>query len=169
MYPQYAFEGDIHASLDCVPMAVRRKLDLARLKISLAGWQALDRADRLALCHLPVDGDGDLAIYVEVLQAFAARVGTVLTALPSPDLRWRSATLAPDIAFRFEQEAVPYDASAWTHLDEDARYAIVKLADPKRAATKLIAAAVELGLCSGTTPEGLPSVACGAATAAANR
>ena len=47
MYKRFEFEGAIHDTLECVPMSVRRKLDLATLKISLAGWQALSRAERL--------------------------------------------------------------------------------------------------------------------------
>ena len=57
MYKRFTFEGDIHESLDCVPLSVRRKLDLAALKISLDGWQQLSRAERLSLCHLPVDSE----------------------------------------------------------------------------------------------------------------
>src|SRR5260370_24490197 len=73
MYRRFAFEGDIHASLDCVPLAVRRKLDLAMLKISLEGWQRLRFAERLALCHLPVDSNEEIQVYREVMQAFCER------------------------------------------------------------------------------------------------
>jgi len=38
------------------------------------------------------------------------------------------------------------DLSRWASLDEEARYAIVKLADPKRDTTKLRAALAELGM-----------------------
>jgi hypothetical protein len=161
MYRQFAFEGVIHASLDCVPMAVRRKLDLAQLKISLAGWQALPRAARLALCHMPVDGPGDLPVYVEVLRDFAARSGAELKQLPAPDLAWQSRDIPRDVATRSGEAAIPLDAAVWARLDEDARYALVKLADPKREATKFIAAAVEFGLCERPVPAGLPSAACG--------
>jgi hypothetical protein len=167
MYRQFTFEGDIHASLDCVPMAVRRKLDLVRWKISLAGWQLLPRADRLSLCHLPVDGPGDLEVYAEVLQHYAQRAGTELKLLPPPEELWKAEDVPADVATRCREASIPIDTARWTRLDEDSRYALVKLADPKREATKFIAAAIELGLRSGPMPAGLPETACGPSRTAA--
>jgi hypothetical protein len=161
MYRKFAFEGDIHASLDCVPMAVRRKLDLVRWKISLAGWQSLPRADRLSLCHLPVDGPGDLEVYAEVLQHCARRAGAELKPLPPPEEIWKGEDVPVDVAVRCREASIPIDARRWTSLDEDSRYALVKLADPKREATKFIAAAIELELRSGPMPAGFPDTACG--------
>src|SRR5207248_8286849 len=75
MYLRFAFEGDVHETLATIPLAVRRKLDLAGLKLSLAGWTALSRAERLAVCHLPVESRADLEIYREALRGFAERAG----------------------------------------------------------------------------------------------
>src|SRR5436305_14903016 len=73
MYLAFEFEGDVHRTLETIPLAVRRKLDLAGLKLSLQGWTSLSRAEKLALCHLPVEGDGDLDVYREALRGFADR------------------------------------------------------------------------------------------------
>ena len=83
MYLGFAFEGDLHQTLEFIPLAVRRKLDLAGLKPSLAAWTALTRAEKLAVCHLPVDGPGDLDVYREALQGFAHRAGHVIEPLES--------------------------------------------------------------------------------------
>jgi len=48
MMRQFKFEDEIHRTLSCVPMAVRRKLDKVGVKISLDQWQALGRGERLA-------------------------------------------------------------------------------------------------------------------------
>ena len=54
MIRKFKFEDEMHESLQCVPMAVRRKLDRVGLKIGLEQWKSLDRGERLAICHLPV-------------------------------------------------------------------------------------------------------------------
>jgi hypothetical protein len=147
MYKRFAFEDDVHDSLSCVPLAVRRKLDLAELKISLAGWQALTRPERLALCHLPVDAPDDLAVYREVLAGFAARASVRLTPLEgSPSDR--SAWSAEGVEARLEDRlgGLPFDPARLRALDEESRYALFKLADPKRDLTKLRLALRELRL-----------------------
>src|SRR5260370_38680716 len=65
---QFKFEGEIHRTLSCVPMAVRRKLDKVGVKISLDQWQALGRGERLAICHLPartVDECDAMRVFIE--------------------------------------------------------------------------------------------------------
>jgi hypothetical protein len=149
MYRQFAFEGDVHALLDCVPLTVRRKLDLVGLKISLAGWQALTRAERLGLCHLPADTAADLTIYREVMNGFAERAGVPLTPLADPDAAsraWNAATVPARVGDRLREIACRLDDARWRALDEESRYALLKLSDPKRDVAKLRAAATELGL-----------------------
>ncbi len=148
MYRRFAFEGDIHASLSLVPLVSRRKLDLSRLKISLAGWQALSREERLSLCHLPVDSEEDLAVYREVLQGFAARAGVPLEALwgehPTP-ADWSPAALLGRLRARLgEREGL--DEARLSRLGEEERYALHKLAEPRREPDKLRLALAELGL-----------------------
>jgi hypothetical protein len=146
MYRRFAMEGEVHDSLDCVPLTVRRKLDLAELKISLAGWQALSRAERLSLCNLPVDTKEDLALYVEVLRGFAARAGVELAPLaeaPIYGAAWSAAGVAARLRARL-REAPSEDAIG--RLTEEERYAVFKLADPKREPQKLFALLQELGL-----------------------
>jgi hypothetical protein len=149
VYKQFQFEGDVHQSLDCVPLSVRRRLDLAALKISLAGWQALSRAERLALCHLPTESDADLVVYREVMQAFCAARGVALKPLADSPRTWNAPEPPAELRARLEQLGVPLSADAWRALDEEGRYALVKLADPQREPAKLHAALVELGLASG--------------------
>ena len=144
MYRRFDFEGEIHAKLACVPLVVRRKLDLSALKISLAGWQSLSREERLALCHLPVDTAPDIAVYREVLQGFAARAGVALSPLePADPATWTAAAVALRLRDRLGDDA-PGEAFA-AALDEEERYALVKLAEPKREVSKLRAALAELG------------------------
>src|SRR6202167_6609592 len=76
MIRKFKFEGEMHESLQCVPMAVRRKLDRVGLKIGLEQWKSLDRGERLAICHLPVDSTEECdALGVFIREAMQRRFG----------------------------------------------------------------------------------------------
>jgi len=140
MYLRFAFEGDVHETLQTIPLAVRRKLDLSGLKLSLAGWTALSRAERLAVCHLPVDAPADLEVYREALRGFADRAGHPVTPLesgPADPASWGAAQVPATIAGRV-------DAREWSGLPDEARYVLLKLADPKRDPAKFNLALLEL-------------------------
>lgn len=142
MYLRFAFEGDVHETLATIPLAVRRKLDLAGLKLSLVGWTALSRAERLAVCHLPVDSGADLEVYREALRGFAERAGHPVLPLeggPVDPASWAAARVPQEIAARVSEKD-------WARLSEEARYALVKLAGPRRGPEKLALALGELGL-----------------------
>ena len=76
MIRKFKFEDEMHESLQCVPMAVRRKLDRVGLKIGLEQWKSLDHGERLAICHLPVDSSEELnALGVFIREAMKRRLG----------------------------------------------------------------------------------------------
>lgn len=148
MYRRFAFEGEIDESLACVPMTVRRKLDVVRIKVPLAGWRTLSRAERLALCHLPIDGEEERAAYRDVLRDFAARAAISLGDLPDPDAAktWNASAVPETVAKRLAALGASLDDASWRRLDELERYVLHKLADPKRDDARLRDAAIELGL-----------------------
>ena len=155
MYKRFDFEGDIHTTLDCVPLSVRRKLDLAMLKISLEGWQKLTHAERLTLCHLPVDTDLELTVYQDVMRAFCARGGVPLKPLDDPHAHarvWNSPQVPALLATRAGALGATLTEASWRALDEESRYALLKMAEPKRNPLKLPALLVELGLLAGPAP-----------------
>ena len=53
MIRKFKFEDEIYESLNCLPMAARRKLDALGVKLSLAQWEQLGRGERLMICHAP--------------------------------------------------------------------------------------------------------------------
>jgi len=149
MYRRFAFEGEVHQSLSCVPLTVRRKLDLAGFKIPLAGWQALGREERLALCHLPVESEDELAVYREVMRGFCDRQGVALAPIADPQLQtraWNAQEVPPPVAARLTEVGQALAPAHWRALDEESRYALLKLADPKQNVAKFTAALDELGL-----------------------
>jgi len=143
MYLRFEFEGDLHRTLEFIPLAVRRKLDLAGLKLSLAGWTAMTRAERLAVCHLPVDGPGDLDVYREAIAGFAERAGHPAPPVeggPVDPAAWGAARIPESVAAR----APGLSAERWKALSEEARYVLYRLAEPRRGPEKLSAALREL-------------------------
>ena len=148
MYLRFGFESD---TLEFIPLAVRRKLDLAGLKLSLAGWTALSRAERLAVCHLPVDGPGDLDVYREALAGFAERAGRPVAPLeggPADPRGWDAARIPDALAERLATTGVQLALPAWAALSDEARYVFVKLSEARRNPEKLVAALRELKLAS---------------------
>ena len=47
MIRKFKFEAEIYESLNCLPMATRRKLDAVGIKLHLAQWEQLGRGERL--------------------------------------------------------------------------------------------------------------------------
>src|SRR6266849_344100 len=134
-----------HRTLEFIPPAVRRKLDLAGLKLSLKAWTAMARSERLAICHLPVDGPGDLEVYREALAAFAERAGHPVAPLeggPLDGSAWGAARIPESVAARAPKLLL----AQWSALPEEARYVLFRLAEPRRAPDKLNAALRELRL-----------------------
>lgn len=145
MYRKFAFEGDVHESLEAIPLGVRRKLDLAALRIPLEGWQQLPFEDRLALCHLPVDTDEEVDAYRVVLEAFTARADVELEPLPRA-VPWRCAAVPGIVRDRLISVGTDLDDEDWVALADEERFALLKLADPRRAEWKFKALVAELGL-----------------------
>src|SRR5690242_1641587 len=68
MIGKFAFEADIYESLNCLPMAARRKRDALGIKIHLAQWEQFRRSERLMICHVPADTEEErsaLCIFIE--------------------------------------------------------------------------------------------------------
>jgi hypothetical protein len=143
MYLRLELEGDLNRTLEFIPLAVRRKLDLAGLKLSLKAWTAMTRAERLAVCHLPVDGEGDLDVYREALTGFAERAGHPVAPLesgPVDPAAWGAARIPDTVAAR----APDLTVAQWSGLSEEARYVLFRLAEARRSPGRLQAALREL-------------------------
>ena len=95
----FGFEADFVADLRCLPMAVRRKLDLAGVKLKLSHWQALGAVEREGLLAWP-----DQPLAIEALRHWLLQRTAVLAdgpARPLPPAQLEALTSAAD------DEAVP--------------------------------------------------------------
>lgn len=130
MIRRFSFEDEVHHSLACVPMAVRRKLDRVGVKVSLEQWQALAQHERLAICHLPTDsGDERETLRIFVEESVKARAGTATKALSEEVKRSAEPPHTPPARLIENARAagVIVNESVWDRLDGDARYALIKL------------------------------------------
>jgi hypothetical protein len=127
---RFQFEADIYETLNFVPMAVRRKLDRIGLKVGLDQWQALSRAERLAVCYLPADSPDESNVLREiVVEASKARSGSTPKDLSEEARREASPPASAPLLLILRSKEVGYDLSEqiWQNLDDDERYALTKL------------------------------------------
>jgi hypothetical protein len=139
MIRKFRFEADIYESLNCLPMAARRKLDALGFKIHLAQWEKFGRGERLMICHAPADTEeerGALRIFIE--EVAIARTGSPAQVLPG-EARSAYPPAHPPLILVQNARAfgIELDDNAWTALDEDQRYALIKLGDADKPSHNL--------------------------------
>jgi hypothetical protein len=146
MMREFKFEDEMATSLACVPMTVRRKLDRVGVKIGLKQWQALGRGERLAICHLPVDHENEreaLSLFIgEAVERACGERPAMLDdeqrAVANPP-----EVVPPELAESARGAGVKLDQDAWNRLDQDERYALIKLGGGPRHSHNLAAALSE--------------------------
>jgi hypothetical protein len=143
----FSFEREVLASLELIPLTVRRKLDLAGIKLSLEAWQALPLVDRRALVDVEVESDASVLAFDQRVAASLGRAGASASRFAAPASHpWR-ATTAPDaVRAKLAELGATLDDVAWPRLDDDARFALVHLVKDARCEDRLRAALAELGL-----------------------
>ena len=147
MIRQFKFEDEVHQSLACVPMAVRRKLDRVGVKVSLEQWQALAQHERLAICHLPTaSGEECNALKTFLEETVRARSGAATKTL-SDEVRRSAeppATPPPRLVENAQTAGVTLNQTVWERLDPDERYALIKLGGGAEQSHNFVAALHEL-------------------------
>jgi hypothetical protein len=149
MIRKFKFEDEMHESLQCVPMAVRRKLDRVGLKIGLEQWKSLDRGERLAICHLPVDSTEECdSLSIFIREAMKRRFGVEPKSLT--DAQRTSAeppTTAPArVVSHARTQGFDLTDTIWSRLDSDERFALMKMGDAETPSHNLAAALTEFAV-----------------------
>lgn len=160
MIRRFKFEGEIPEELDCVPMAVRRKLDRVGIKLGLDDWKEMGRGERLALCHLPTNLEEECETMRVFIREAVQRRGAAEPRTLSEAER-RSAEppeAAPEtLVERAQALGFALGEAEWDKFDSDQRYALMKLGAGESASHDLAAALTEfLGAAPATVtiPEG---------------
>ena len=129
-------------------MAVRRKLDLAGIKLKLQHWSELDEAERAELLTWADDAAAIEALRQHLMTRSAALSAGQAKDLPRPDAEpWQQATQLPDVlAASCAQLGLELPSGGWEELTELQRFALVKLSHPGHEHRNLPRALAEFGL-----------------------
>jgi hypothetical protein len=149
MIRKFRFEDEMHESLQCVPMAVRRKLDRVGLKIGLEQWKSLERGERLAICHFPADSSEECgALGVFIREAMTRRFGVEPKSLTDAQRASAEPPASPPARVIAHARGAGFDLSAasWSQLDGDERFALTKMGDAETPSHNLAAALKEFSV-----------------------
>jgi len=149
MIRKFKFEDEMHESLQCVPMAVRRKLDRVGLKIGLEQWKSLGRGERLAICHLPVDsGEEREALDVFIREAMTRQFGVEPKSLSDAQKASAEppASAPARVITRARMAGFDLNDDAWSRLDADEKFALLKMGDAETPSHNLAAALKEFSV-----------------------
>jgi hypothetical protein len=125
----FKFEQDFVASLRCVPMQVRYKLDTCGIKLKLNQWSQFTQVDREALVSEPCDDDSVLSYQALVRQMIHARTGETASELaidPAPPW-FDSSTIPESVQTKAETVGVTLSPQQWEALEPLKRFALIKL------------------------------------------
>lgn len=146
----FAFEADFVDTLRCVPMAVRFKLDLVGVKLTLRQWSRLTPEDRFGCLMAACDAPQEIEAYRQRLKALVAeRTGDVAKDLP-PDatVPWAAAARTPEqvIAFAGQAGVAPPSDVVWAGLSDLQRFVLLKLSRDNHDNVNFVPAMREFGL-----------------------
>ena len=144
----FGFEADFVGELRCLPMAVRRKLDLVGVKLKLVHWSHLDEGERQRLLAWPDDpaalADLDHWLGQRTAAMAAGAAGRLEPACGAP---WQQGYGPPEVLrASCRQLGLSLSPDAWGQLDELQRFALVKLSNPGHEHHNLPRALAEFGL-----------------------
>lgn len=144
----FQFERGFEASLDCMPMSVRLKLDLCGLKLSLTQWRTLSVDARRTV----LDAQCTCAVDVRRLRSFIELSitdagGRCPTPIHLLGADWQNLAAVPEQvrAVMAVAELPAISQLAWSQLGELERFALCKLTS-KGQQRNLVAALAEFGL-----------------------
>jgi hypothetical protein len=144
----FGFEADFSADLRCIPMAVRRKLDLAGVKLKLQHWSELADAERADLLAWADDPRAIETLREHLLARSASLSAGQAKELPRPSNQpWQQTLELPEVlAASCHQLGLPLRSEGWAQLNELQRFALVKLSHPGHEHRNLPRALAEFGL-----------------------
>lgn len=146
----FAFEDDFVATLRCIPMAVRFKLDRCGIKLSLRQWSRFTRADRQDLLDAPCASNAEAEVYRQTLvELVERRAGEAAKPLPEPPSgAWDVADATPPVvaAHAHAKGLRPPSDGEWAGLSVLQRFVLVKLTRDNHDNVNFAPAMREFGL-----------------------
>ena len=149
----FGFEADFAGDLRCLPMAVRRKLDLAGVKLKLVHWHALAEEERRRLLAWDDEAAPLAELRTWLLERSASLANGPARAIePVQEPAWRAAAWPEPVLRSCAQLGLTPRPERWPALDELQRFALVKLSHPGHEHRNLARALAEFGLLVAEVP-----------------
>ena len=142
----FAFEQDFVGTWRCIPLCVRRKLDLVGIKLKLSHWLALEHHQRQELVDWSDSPESwpQLRDHLRALTKTMAD-GMVKDLSAAAEEPWQQTAVVPEfIAHAAQERGIALDVVAWAGLSELERFALCKLARPGHDHHNLEAAFTEV-------------------------
>ena len=142
----FGFEQDFIGTWRCIPLCVRRKLDLVGIKLKLSHWLALDHDQRQQLVDWPDTPDSGPQLRDHLRQLTTTMADGMVKDLPAAaEEPWQQAGVVPVfIAQAAQERGIVLGVAAWSGLSELERFALCKLARPGHDHHNLDAAFTEV-------------------------
>ena len=142
----FAFEKDFIGNWRCIPLCVRRKLDLSGVKLKLNHWLALSQDQRQQLVDWPDAPDALRALRDHLRQCTAAMPdGRAKDLDPVTAAAWQQADRLPqEVVNAAAARGVELTPTHWRGIGELDRFALCKLVRPGHDHHNLAAAFSEV-------------------------
>lgn len=128
----FAFEQDFIGNWRCIPLCVRRKLDLSGVKLKLNHWLALTQDQRQQLVDWPDTTDALLQLRDHLRQCTASMPdGRAKDLDPVTEAPWQQVDQLPEeVADAAVARGVELTSTHWREIRELDRFALCKLVRP---------------------------------------
>ena len=128
----FDFEQDFIGNWRCIPLCVRRKLDLSGVKLKLDHWLALTQDQRRQLVEWPDTPEALDGLRDHLRDCTASMpLGCVKDLPPLTDAPWQQVDQIPaDVAEAASARGVSLSATQWRGIQELDRFALCKLVRP---------------------------------------
>ncbi len=145
----FQFEQDFVASLHCIPMQVRLKLDTCGIKLKLDQWNHFTPADREALidrdCTTAIDVIDYRAFLQDLIQQRTGETAKDLAIDPQP--AWLDPIVIPDgVQAKAATVNFRFSGDQWAKLEPLQRFALIKLSRSSHENSNFLPALREFGL-----------------------
>ena len=142
----FEFEDEFIGDLRCIPLCVRRKLDLIGLKLKLQHWQGLSHNDkRKIVCWSDsIEELDELKSYL-INKTIYSTLGQAKEIVISKDEPWLLSDKVPNsITVEANKFKFHITDNIWSNLSELERFALCKLTRPGHEHRNLIKAFKEI-------------------------
>ncbi|MDZ8053380.1 MAG: nitrate reductase associated protein [Aulosira sp. ZfuVER01] len=129
----FQFEADFVASLRCIPMQVRFKLDTCGIKLKLSDWHKFTQEERQQLVDIPCSTQAEIQAYRELLRELVAAYTNELPKdLPveAYPLWCDETSIPPSVQEKILGLEVSMSLEQWAALSSLERFVLIKLSRP---------------------------------------